>query len=133
MSEAENMGQSDREILDRAKVTISIAGKEYTWTEVGRRQARAMLAEMVPLVERFRTTKDLSSVLTLLNETLDIYYKYHARMKAERNILDEKATNDEIQAALYAIIGVIDAPFRRDKADAQEAHPTPTPSPESSS
>ena len=37
-----NTGSSDAEILSRARVTITLAGKSYEWTEAGRRQSRQM-------------------------------------------------------------------------------------------
>ena len=130
----ENTGSSDQEILDKAKCTIEIGGKSYEWTEMGRRQGREALAEMLPLLQGFHPDNDAPSMLTLINKTLDFFYKYHARMNADRKHLDNAATNDEISAALLAVRAVIDAPFRRDAAEAREkVETTLTPSPESSS
>lgn len=130
----ENAGSTDREILDRAKCTIEIGGKTYEWTEMGRRQGREALAELLPLLQGYRPDNDAATMLTLLNQTLDFFYKYHARMRADKAVLDNAATNDEISTALLAIRAVIDAPFRRDAVEAREiVDATLTPSPESSS
>jgi len=89
---------------------------------------------MLPLLQGFHPDTDAPSMLTLINKTLDFFYKYHARMNADRKHLDNAATNDEISAALLAVRAVIDAPFRRDAAEAREkVAATLTPSPESSS
>ncbi len=130
----ENTGSTDQEILDKAKCTVEIGGKSYEWTEMGRRQGREALAEMLPLMAGYRPDNEAPAMLSLLNKTLDFFYKYHARMNADRKHLDNAATNDEISAALLAIRAVIDAPFRRDAAAARETVDTTlTPSPESSS
>ena len=41
-----NTGSSDAEILARARVTITLAGTSYEWTETGRRQSRQMILEV---------------------------------------------------------------------------------------
>ena len=129
----ENMGSSDQEVLARAKCTIEIGGRTYEWTEMGRRQGREALAEMLPLLQGYNPSLSAPEVLTLFNRILDFFYKYHARMNADRKHLDNAATNDEIGAALLAIRAVIDAPFRRDAQKVQEEKEIHMPSPESSS
>ncbi|MCL4735379.1 MAG: hypothetical protein KJ050_10635 [Candidatus Omnitrophica bacterium] len=129
-----NQGSTDQEILDRAKCVIEIGGRMYEWTEMGRRQGREALAEMLPIMHRYHEEDSPAARLKTLNDTLDFFYKHHARMNSERGHLDNAATNDEIAEALIAIRGVIDAPFRRDVAEAlAAAETTPTLNQESSS
>lgn len=128
-----NTGGSDQEILTRATCVVEIAGNEYEWNEVGRRQARAMLGEMIPIVSGFVEGQDKpEKLLLLLNDSLEFFFKWHTKMRSDRKTIEDNASNDEITTALMAIREVIDCPFRRDIATAKRAaEMTPTPNQES--
>lgn len=130
-----NTGASDAEILARAKVTITLAGKSYEWSEVGRRESRAMLQEMIPIVGLVRAgNEDPGGLLKSVDEALDFFYRHHADMRRDKLHLDDHASNQEVLAALTAVHQVINCPFLKDLAQAGKTDTeTLTPNPEPSS
>jgi hypothetical protein len=130
-----NTGSSDAEILARAKVTITLAGNSYEWTEVGRRESRQMLLEMIPIVGLIRPgADDPAGLLKSVDECLDFFYRHHAAMRRDKEHLDDHATNKEVLDAFTAVYQVINCPFLRDLAEAGDTSTgtlTPNPGPSS--
>lgn len=131
MSSVTNAGSTDAEILARAKTTVTLAGQEYVWEEMGRRQSRAMLQEMIPIANLANDgMSNPSRALKAIDETLDFFYRHHAKMRGDRKFLDDNASNEEVIEAFRKVQELIDVPFQRDRIRAEQ---TVTPNPASTS
>jgi hypothetical protein len=102
---------SDAEILAGAQVTVRLCGESFTFNEPKRRQARAMLAELIPLQAR-ANSGDPAVVIVLVNDVLDWLYRWNADMRRAKDRLDE-ATEPEIMDAFRAVADMVTAPFAR--------------------
>lgn len=121
MSDLKNAGNSDAEILARAKAIITLAGQEYVWEEMGRRQSRAILQEMIPIaVLANEGMTDPSRALKAIDETLDFFYRHHNKMRADRKFLDDNSSNEEVIDAFRKVQELVDVPFQRDRLRAEQ-------------
>jgi hypothetical protein len=105
-------GRTDRDILQGGAVTVSLCGKSYEFKEPGRRQARAMLCEVIeiePLISAATPADRLRGV----DKCLDWLYRWHTEMRRDKAAIDDTADEREISEAFRAVAEMINVPFVR--------------------
>jgi hypothetical protein len=105
-------GRTDREILQGGAVTVSLCGKSYEFKQPGRRQARAMLCEVIeiePLISAATPADRLRGV----DKCLDWLYRWHGDIKRDKAAIDDKADEREISEAFRTVAEMVNAPFVR--------------------
>lgn len=125
--------RTDREILQGGTVTVSLCGKSYEFREPGRRQAVAMLREVLEIQPLMMDSASQSQKMDGVYKCLDWLYRWHPEMKRDKLAIDDNAELDEISLAFAAVVEMVNRPFvqRAAKAhtDQHEDAPTDTPNP----
>lgn len=115
------------DVLERRKLTVELKGKTYEWVEPVRRDARAMMRELITIHQK-ANGGDQVKLLEVVDDCLDFFYAFHPKMKADKQRLDD-AGEEEIAEAFKNIAEFLASPFAT--AGKAEAEPTRTPSAES--
>lgn len=114
--------EQDDSVLDEPRtLTVTIAGKEYTWAEPPRAKRRQILADAMELEENYPLgdKSKLSLFVRRWDEMVSLLLKYNTEMaKDKKKILN--AEEDEILEAYNAVVDFVQAPFERTMARLRE-------------
>lgn len=100
---------TDAEILAGAVVTVSLGGEVFEYKEPTRRQARAMLCELIPLQEKAKSADPVER-LKLVDAMLDWLARWCEPLRKNKDVLDG-ALENEISAAFNAVAEMVTRPF----------------------
>lgn len=102
---------TDAEILAGAVVTVSLGGEVFEYSEPTRRQARAMLCELIPLQEKAQSADPVER-LKLVDAMLDWLARWCEPLRKNKTVMDG-ALENEIGAAFNAVAEMVTRPFVR--------------------
>ena len=103
------MSATDAEILAGDSVTVTLCGAEFVYPEPVRRQARAMLAGLIPL-QAEAASADPAVKIAAITKMLDWLAMWCEPLRKRRDILDS-ADEIEIAVAFNAVAGLVTRPF----------------------
>lgn len=122
---------TDAEILAGAVVTVSLGGEVFEYREPTRRQARAMLCELIPLQEKAKSADPVER-LKLVDAMLDWLARWCEPLRKNKDVMDG-AIETEIGAAFNAVAEMVTRPFvqlaMEIRADAEQSQQENTTSP----
>ena len=123
---------TDAEILAGACVTVSLCGVDFEYKEPTRRQARAMLCELIPLQEKAQSTDPVER-LKLVDAMLDWLARWCEPLRKNKDVLDG-AIETEISTAFNTVAEMVTRPFvllamqiRADAGQSQQENTTSQP------
>lgn len=100
---------TDAEILAGAVVTVNLGGEVFEYREPTRRQARAMLCELIPLQEKAQSADPVER-LKLVDAMLDWLARWCEPLRKNKAVMDG-ALENEIGAAFNAVAEMVTRPF----------------------
>lgn len=109
-SKVENAGGSDQEILDKARVTITLAGREYEWEEPTEKEKRDWTREIMKL-QAIVTSGNPDSFIEYAEGALNFFFRHHGRMANDKKHLLNNASTVEIMEAYRVIEQFVSGDF----------------------
>jgi len=71
------MAELDSDVLaGDASITVSLAGKSYTWPEMNCRESRAIVRALIP-IQRMGEDQSPENLLLVADMALDFFYKFN--------------------------------------------------------
>lgn len=108
----ENAGGSDQEILDKARVTFTLAGREYEWEEPTANEKRIQTRDIMKAENAF-SVDDPASILDYVENALKFFFKFHPGMKEQETDIRNNAESEDILEAFRTIKEVVTGDFLR--------------------
>ena len=108
----ENAGGSDQEILDKARVTFTLAGREYEWIEPSASDKRELSRKILKISGTIKES-DPDSVITVILKQLGFLCEIVPAMKKDHEYLNTNAESEDIAEAFFVIQEVVLGNFLR--------------------